>query len=406
MGKNDKLIWHTERRKIDDLIPYKSNPRQMTEKQVKDLRNSLERFNLVEIPAINTDNKIIAGHQRLKILQVLGRGKEEIDVRVPNRKLTQGEFEEYLIRSNKNLGEWDFDLLCNFDEAVLLDVGFESVELDNIFQLDNGKDPDDVPEARQTDIKLGDMFSLGEHKLLCGNATKRNDVERLMGGEKAEMVFTDPPYGVNYGKKNRFLNSFQPSGRNLTDIANDFLGKDELFDMLVKAFTLANEHGQDHCSYYVTAPQGGELGMMMMMMMMSGLPIKHVLIWNKNRQNFSLGRLDYEYKHEPILFTWKKTHKFYGNGQFRSSVWDINKETKCKLHPTMKPVALMENAILNSSQRNEIILDLFGGSGSTLIACEKLNRRCFMLEIDPVYVQTIIDRWQAFTGNKARQING
>jgi site-specific DNA-methyltransferase (adenine-specific) len=223
-----------------------------------------------------------------------------------------------------------------------------------------------------------------------------------MDSEKADMVFTDPPYGVDYGEKNRFLNSFQKAGKNLKDIANDMLGKDELLDFLTKAFTLAYEQGADHCSYYVTAPQGGELGlmMMMMMMMMSGLPTRHVLIWNKNRQNFSLGRLDYEYKHEPILFTWKKTHKFYGKGQFKSSVWDIDKEQKCDLHPTMKPVALIENALLNSTEAGNIVLDLFGGSGSTLIACEKLNRKCRMMEIDPCYCDVIIERWEKFTGKK------
>lgn len=222
---------------------------------------------------------------------------------------------------------------------------------------------------------------------------------------RADMVFTDPPYGVDYGAKNRLLNSFQPSGRKVRDIANDMLGKDELLDMLVKAFTLANEYGQDYCSYYVTAPQGGELGLMMMMMMMSGLPVKHVLIWVKNRPNFSLGRLDYEYQHEPILFTWKHTHNFYGGG-IKKSVWEIDKELKCDLHPTMKPIALMENALVNSSKRNDIVLDLFLGSGSTLIACEKTNRICYGMEIDPVYVQTIIDRYEKFSSKKAEKING
>lgn len=224
-----------------------------------------------------------------------------------------------------------------------------------------------------------------------------------MDGKKADMAFTDPPYGVDYGAKNRFLNTFQPAGRRLEDIANDMLGKDELFDFLVKAFTLAYEVGADHCTYYVTAPQGGELGLMMMMMM-SGLPTKHILIWNKNKQNFSLGRLDYEYKHEPILYTWKEKHKFYGGGQFTNSVWDIAKESKCDLHPTMKPVALIENAILNSSQRDELCLDLFLGSGSTLIACEKTNRICYGMEIDEHYCDVIIDRFEKFTSKKAVKI--
>lgn len=236
---------------------------------------------------------------------------------------------------------------------------------------------------------------------MCGDSTNADDVGKLMDGKKADMVFTDPPYGVDYAKKNIFLNSFQPCNRNLRDVANDMLGKDELLSFLVKAFTLGCEYGEDHCSYYVTAPQGGELGLMMMMMMMSGLPTRHVLIWNKNKQNFSLGRLDYEYKHEPILFTWKKTHLFYGNGEHKNSVWDIDKVSKCDKHPTMKPVPLIVNAILNSSQDGEDCWDLFLGSGSTLIAAEQTNRICYGMEIEPLYVDVSVKRWEEYMGEKA-----
>ena len=396
------IIWHTEKRKVKELIAWERNPREMTEKQAQDLKTSIEKFNLMSIPVINSDNLLISGHQRVNILKLLKRDDEEIDVRVPNRSLSDKEIEEANIRENKNLGQWDFDALANFDEELLKDVGFESKELDRIFQLDSTPEDDSMPENAPTRAKIGDVWVLGRHRVMCGDSTKREDVERLMDGKKADMVFTDPPYGVDYGAKNRFLNSFQPSGRNLKDIANDMLGKDELLDMLVKAFTLANEYGQPHCSYYVTAPQGGELGLMMMMMM-SGLPIKHILIWVKNRPNFSLGRLDYEYQHEPILFTWKEKHHFYGNG-FSTSVWKIDKELKCDLHPTMKPVALIENALLNSSQRNEVVADFFLGSGSTLIACEKTNRVCCGMEIDPKYIDVIITRWEQFTGKKAELV--
>lgn len=141
-----------------------------------------------------------------------------------------------------------------------------------------------------------------------------------------------------------------------------------------------------------------------MMMMEAELPYRHVIIWVKN--NHVLGRCDYNYKHEPIFFGWTTKHKFYGMGKFKTSVWEVDKPLKSDLHPTMKPVELIENALLNSCARDSICLDVFGGSGSTLIACEKLNRRCFMMEIDPQYIQVIINRWQAFTGNKARQIDG
>ena len=166
-----KLTWKTEKRKVDDLLPYEGNPRKMSEKQVADLKKSLEKFDLVEIPAINTDNKIVAGHQRLKIMQILGRGKETIDVRVPNRKLTDKEFREYLLRSNKNTGSFDYELLAEFDEDFLKDVGFDDTELDNIFDLEQEEDDDfDVDEALEAittpKAKIGDVWALGEHRVM------------------------------------------------------------------------------------------------------------------------------------------------------------------------------------------------------------------------------------------------
>jgi DNA modification methylase len=402
------MKWQNEKRKLSDLKPATYNPRKISPKQKEDLTKSIERFDLADPIIINRDLTIIGGHQRYAILiEKHGNDGYEVDVRVPEKALSKAQEKELNIRLNRNLGEFDYDLLANFDEDFLKGIGFESVELDKIFQEEQKPEDDDVPEVEKTYIKTGDMFQLGDHRLLCGDCTKREDVERLMDGDKSDMVFTDPPYGVDYGKKNRFLNSFQKAGRNLKDIVNDQLGKDDLFNMLVKAFSLSREFGKDHCSYYVTAPQGGELGLMMMMMMMiaSELPTRHVLIWKKNTQNFSLGRLNYEYQHEPILFTWKKTHKFYGMGEHKSSVWEVDKPRKSDLHPTMKPIALIENALLNSSARGDICFDGFGGSGSTLIACEKTNRKCRMIEIDPLYCQVIIKRWEDFTKQKASLIN-
>jgi DNA modification methylase len=222
-----------------------------------------------------------------------------------------------------------------------------------------------------------------------------------MGADKADMVFTDPPYGVSYGDKNKFLNSIASGNRIQTPIEGDHKTVNDLADSIIfPAFCCIKESLADKASYYITAPQGGELLMMMMMMMIkAGLPLRHMIIWVKN--NHVLGRTDYNYKHEPILFGWVNAHNFYGNGEFKFSTWEIDKPHKSDLHPTMKPIALMENALLNSSQRNEIIIDTFGGSGSTLIACEKTNRKCRMVEIDPLYCQVIIDRWEKFSNKKA-----
>ena len=192
----EKLKWKTEKRKIKELKLFEGNPRKMSEAQAEQLYTSLQKFNLAEIPAIDQSNRILAGNMRIQALKKLGKENDTIDVRVPSRPLTEAEAKEYLIRSNKNIGEWDFDALANFDDDFLKEIGFESQELDKIFQLDTSEQDDVIPEVKKTSIKLGDMFQLGNHKLLCADCTVKENVERLMGGEKADMIFTDPPYGI------------------------------------------------------------------------------------------------------------------------------------------------------------------------------------------------------------------
>lgn len=209
---------------------------------------------------------------------------------------------------------------------------------------------------------------------MCGDSTDLACVERLMGGDKADMVFTDPPYGVSYADNNEFW------------------------------FTvLSNVHiaTSNQASYYICSPQGGDLMMMMMSIIRAGWQLKHMLIWVKN--NHVLGRCDYNYKHEPILYGWKEdgTHEFVGGGRCKTSVWDFNKPLKNDLHPTMKPIELCEEAILNSSRQGQITLDPFLGSGSTLIAAEKTSRKCYGMEIDPHYCDVILTRWEKFTGKTA-----
>lgn len=181
----EKLTWKTEQRKVKDLIPWDKNPRKLTPEQAQQLDASLEKFDLVEIPAINTDNKLVAGHQRVMRLLLKGRGEELVDVRVPSRELSQEEFKEYNLRSNKNTGEWDEDLLAGFDPALLAEVGFESKELDRIFGDGDEDDFDGDKEAEaivEPVAKLGDIYELGRHRLMCGDASKAEDVAKLMGG--------------------------------------------------------------------------------------------------------------------------------------------------------------------------------------------------------------------------------
>jgi len=219
-----------------------------------------------------------------------------------------------------------------------------------------------------------------------------------MDGHKADMVFTDPPYAVNYGADQETLN--KKSGNKFRLIARPIIGDnlttEECAEQLWKpSFKNLYDFANDDCSFYMTMCQGGDQ-MMMMMMMSQNWQIKHELIWVKSSPVFSMGRLDYDYKHEPILFGWKKKHNFYGKGEFQNSIWEIPKPSKSELHPTMKPIALVSNALLNSSLPNQIVIDLFLGSGTTLIACEQLNRQCFGMEIDAHYTDVIMKRYIDF----------
>jgi len=386
----EQIIWTTEKRRAEELSPAPYNPRKWSDKDTAELTKSLERFNLADPIVINQNNTIIGGHFRLHILKQ--KGLSEVDVRVPSRLLTEHEEKELNLRLNRNLGQFDFDLLANFDEDMLKDVGFASEELDKIFQLDTKPEDDDVPEARTTDIKLGDLFKLGEHRLLCGDATKKEDVEKLMAGEKADMVFTDPPYGVGY------------DGSDTTK--REKLIGDDTTALYEPACQMAFDFTDEKAPLYLW--HAGVKGIAAAAAAAAaGYEIRCELVWNKNMAQFGALSAQYKQKHEPAYYCYKRgqTVRWYGSTN-QVTVWDCDRKSKNEFHPTQKPVELAEKAIMNSSERNGRVLDLFLGSGSTLIACEKLNRKCYGMEIDPVYVQVIIDRWEKFTGKKAEKING
>lgn len=268
------------------------------------------------------------------------------------------------------------------------------------------EDDFDVTPPEQPKAKMGDIYQLGEHRLMCGDSTDAAAWTKLMDGDKADMVFTDPPYGVAIGDKNATLNSVQKAGRCTANIANDTMSEEELYDMLKAAFVNVRGNCHDDAVYYVTSPQGGSLGLMMMMMKDAGLPVRHVLMWVKNSATFSLGRLDYDYQHEPIFYTWTKSHHNYRGGENRTTVWQYDKPRKCDVHPTMKPVELVANAILDGTKEGDIVLDAFGGSGTTMIAAEQLGRKARLMELDPHYIDVIIARWERYTGKKAVLLNG
>ena len=399
----------------DSLIPYVNNARRHSDEQVSEIAASIKEFGFNNPILIDGKKGIIAGHGRIAAAKKLGLEKVPV---IELSHLSDAQRRAYILADNRlaEKAEWDFELVQVELEALKYEdfnIELTGFDLDDVLSNIDAEpveaEEDEIPEPQPEALtKKGDIWTLGDHRLMCGDSTSITDVEKLMDGEKADMVFTDPPYGVSIGDKNKVLNSFQKAERCCENIANDTLGTDELYDVLVQAMTNCRLSCKDDASYYVTAPQGGGLGMMMMMMMMrdAGLETRHTLMWLKNSPTFSMGRLDYDYKHEPILYTWTKSHNFYGKGEFTKSVWEFDKPLKCDLHPTMKPVALVENALLNSSKRKDIILDMFGGSGTTLIASEQQGRKARLMELSEHYCDVIIRRWQNLTGKDAVRDDG
>ena len=371
-------------RDIDSLIFAEYNPRQLTKDQHQHLKDSIQRFGLVDPILVNKhkDRKdiIIGGHQRVRVAKDLDIDKVPcIELSLPYEKER-----ELNVRLNKNTGEWDMDNLANFfDMEELVDWGFDEGEL--IFEEEEPiaglTDDDDVPEVEESICKAGDLWLLGDHRLLCGDATKKEDVEVLMDGSKADMVFTDPPYGVGYegGSKKR------------AKLKDDHIGT----DIYSKVVPVIAEYCKGACyTWYVgTKPLDlyksvGQYG-----------DIHSLIIWVKNNSTFNMS-IHYKQKHEPCLY-WKpkNTSLNWAGGSKEDTVWEFDRESKNEFHPTQKPVALGVKAI--SNHKADKVLDLFLGSGSTLIACEKTGRKCYGMEIDPHYCDVIVKRWEQFTGKVA-----
>lgn len=262
---------------------------------------------------------------------------------------------------------------------------------------------DTVDTKSAITVKTGDLFQLGNHRFLCGDCTIKENIDLLMNGKKADMVFTDPPYNVDYSSKNQFLNSIDKGNSIQREIKNDKMSDTCFYSFLFKVFNNIKNILNTYNSYYICCSDRC-IDIFIQALKENKFVYSNQIIWNKN--NHVLCRSDYNYKHEPILYGWKDRHRFYGNGFFKTTVWDIAKLLKNDLHPTMKPIELIVNAILNSSLENMIVFDGFLGSGSTLIACEYTNRICYGMEIEPHYCSVIINRWQKYTNKKAIKILG
>ena len=387
----DEGIITTKQYHIDELIFAEYNPRQLTKDQYQGLKDSITRFGLVDPVIINKhkerDNIIVGGHQRVKIAKDLGY-KEVPCVEV---NLTPEKERELNIRLNKNTGEWDWDSLANyFDVSDLLEWGFTDDELQFEPELVEGRiDDDEIPEVEEAITKSGDLWLLGEHRVLCGDATKKEDVEQLMEGHRADMVFTDPPYGVMYrsSKSNTISGDLSQATIPLS------------FKEIVKTATL-----KDARIYICGGSNNAQMYFSLFDSYCQQMP--KLLVWVK--ETFVMRPNNYHSQYELIYFGWNgkggSTEYWYGDRK-QSDVWQFKRDnSKDYLHPTQKPVILSETAMNYSCPLNGVVYEPFIGSGSTLIACEKTNRKCYGMEIDPHYCDVIVKRWEEYTGNKAERI--
>ncbi len=384
--------------KVESLIPYIKNSRTHSEAQIAQIAASIKEFGWTNPILVDGDNGVIAGHGRLLAARKLGH-KEVPTIELAH--MTDNQKKAYVIADNQlamNAG-WDtailsLELADLKDQGFELDIlGFDPKELDNLLepeQVDGLTDEDAVPDVPDEPItKLGDIYQLGNHRLMCGDSTSIDAVEKLMDGKKANMIFTDPPYGVSY------TGGLQNSSKGLQGNAREMIKNDDI-DLYEEAVTIASIFcdGAVFMFYADTVPFGLYRGIENV-----GGEVVALLIWKKKGGYGALGA-SYKPNHEPCVLWKKKGSKLNFIGATNENrIWEEDKEGVNKLHPTQKPVAIPKRAIGN--HKAEIVLDMFGGSGSTLIACEELGRKARIMELDPKYCDVIVKRWEDFTGKKA-----
>lgn len=383
--------------KINALIPASYNPRKKLkpgDSEYEKIKNSITEFGYVDPIIVNSDMTIIGGHQRWSVLKALGY--DEVDCVVIEIDKTK---EKALnIALNKVTGEWNKELLADLIkdlQSLDYDVsmtGFEPPEIDELFNDVHSKDVKDdkfdLDKALDDEafVKSGDVWLLGRHRLMCGDSTKPDNISILMNGKKANLCITDPPYNCSY-----------EGGTGMRIMNDNWSDSQKFYQFLLDAFKNAYGSMADGAAIYVFHSDAEKVNFFNAVVN-AGFHYSTTCIWVKNA--LVIGRMDFQMRHEPIIYGFKDTakHKFYGDRK-QTTVWEFDKPVKSKLHPTTKPLALMGYPIGLSSQENGIVLDLFGGSGSTLIAAEQMNRIGYLMELDPVYASVIVRRYAAFKGS-------
>jgi len=371
---------------INTVKANPNNPRIIKDDKFAKLVKSINEFpqmlNLRPI-VVNDDMVVLGGNMRLKACKEAGL--KEIPI-IKASELTEQQQKEFIVKDNVGYGEWDWnDLANNWDAEQLQDWGLDIPGFDAEV-LEAEEDEFAVPDGGiETDIVLGDLFEIGEHRLLCGDSTDSDQVALLMNGQKADMVFTDPPYGVSY------TGGHDPKYQRVM-IENDKLQGENLTDLFYEALMNADIFTHDHCAFYIWYSTNKSVETFNSFANLN-LQVRAVLCWYKVKSGLGAFMAQYIPNFEPFIYAFKKgkSPQWFGASD-EKSVWELKKDSKNEYHPTQKPVELPERAMKNSSKENDIILDLFGGSGSTMVAAEQLNRKARLMEFDPKYCQVIVDR--------------
>lgn len=380
-------IWQVKNIKVKDLFPNKKNPRKISKENLKKLKSKIERLGFHNPVKVDEKMNLLGGNQRVKALLEMGAADLEIPVMIPNRPLTKKEKDEIIITDNVSDGEWDWDILKDeWNMEELKDWGIEwDLSDDEPEEIEIVED--EVPEEVSTRCKLGDIWQLGNHRLMCGDSTSVDDVEKLMSGEKADMVFTDPPYGMFLDTDYTGMEGMAKGNKYKKIIGDNEDFSPDLINTVFTNFGYCKEiflWGADYFAELLPNRNNGSWVVWDKMQNGEGVNDAYdkmfgsnfELCWSKNKHKRALARV-----------LWK-------------GIFGLSKEdTKTRLHPTQKPIELVKWFF--NKFRGDVVVDLYGGSGSTLITCEQLNRKCYMMELDEHYCDVIIQRWENLTGNKA-----
>ena len=377
----------------DQLKPYAKNAKLHTDDQVEQIKRSIEEFGFNDPIAVWHEDEIIEGHGRLLAVMEMPEIETVPIIRLDD--LTDEQRRAYMLVHNKLTMNTDFDFeLLDSELGGIIDIDMSEYGFDIEIEEEEPDEiiDDEVPEEVETRCKLGDIWQLGNHRLICGDSTSIEQIDRLMNGEYADMVFTDPPWNVSYGQENERWKQ--------RSILNDSMSTEDFKEFMYNSFRAMNNASKAGCMTYVVM-SAQEWGNMMLTLAENDYHWSSTIIWNKDQ--LVLSRKDYHTKYEPIWYGWKAGESRLCPLEDRKQcdVWDFERPKRSDEHPTMKPVPLVARAIMNSSKKGNNVLDLFGGSGTTLIACEQTGRKCFMSELDEHYCDVIIQRWENLTGQKA-----